>query len=159
MLSEEIFVSEVGNALDRVSYFSYSDNSISMLGTPILWGDGYFTFGFQKLDPGFEMGEYLFVGPERIEGLSVVGLQMTPVVTNPGVDTSELDPNKQVHTPGPVVADYWRETSDSFMVKFALPAHQTKSFYDVDGGRPLLMVFPGHRIEFPVTITSMDCPF
>ena len=160
-LSDEIFVSELGNAVDRFSYFSYADDSILVFGTPILWADGYFTFGLEKLNADIQMGEYLFAGPAAVGGLSVVGLEMTPVVMTPGVDTSELDPNKRrgVQTPSAVVADYWYETEDSFAVKFALPLGQTTRFYDIDNGRPLSMVLPGYNIEFPVTITSMDCPF
>ena len=160
-LSDEIFVSELGNAVDRFSYFSYADDSILVFGTPILWADGYFTFGLEKLNADIQMGEYLFAGPAAVGGLSVVGLEMTPVVMTPGVDTSELDPNKRrgVQTPSAVVADYWYETEDSFAVKFALPPGQTTRFYDIDNGRPISMVLPGYNIEFPVTITSMDCPF
>ena len=160
-LSDEIFVSELGNAVDRFSYFSYADDSILVFGTPILWADGYFTFGLEKLNADIQMGEYLFAGPAAVGGLSVVGLEMTPVVMTPGVDTSELDPNKRrgVQTPSAVVADYWYETEDSFAVKFALPLGQTTRFYDIDNGRPLSLVLPGYNIEFPVTITSMDCPF
>ena len=160
-LSDEIFVSELGNAVDRFSYFSYADDSILVFGTPILWADGYFTFGLEKLNADIQMGEYLFAGPAAVGGLSVVGLEMTPVVMTPGVDTSELDPNKGrgVQTPSAVVADYWYETEDSFAVKFALPLGQTTRFYDIDNGRPISMVLPGYNIEFPVTITSMDCPF
>ena len=160
-LSDEIFVSELGNAVDRFSYFSYADDSILVFGTPILWADGYFTFGLEKLNADIQMGEYLFAGPAAVGGLSVVGLEMTPVVMTPGVDTSELDPNKRrgVQTPSAVVADYWYETEDSFEVKFVLPRGQTSRFYDIDNGRPISMVLPGYNIEFPVTITSMDCPF
>ena len=160
-LSDEIFVSELGNAVDRVSYFSYADDSILVLGTPILWADGYFTFGLDKFTSDIQIGEYLFAGPAEVGGLSVVGLEMTPVVMTPGVDTSGLDPNKGrgVQTPSAVVADYWYETEDSFAVKFALPRDQTARFYDIDSGRRLSMVLPGYNIEFPVTITSMDCPF
>ena len=131
------------------------------MGTPILWADGYFTFGFDKLAADVQIGEYLFAGPAEVAGLSAVGLEMTPVVMTPGMDTSELDPNKGrgVQTPGAVVADYWYETEDSFAVKFALPLGQTTRFYDIDNGRPISMVLPGYNIEFPVTITSMDCPF
>ena len=76
-------------------------------------------------------------GLRTLAGLSVVGLEMTPVVMTPGVDTSELDPNKRrgVQTPNAVVADYWYETEDSFAVKFALPLGQTTRFYDIDSGR------------------------
>ena len=160
-LSDEIFVSELGNAVDRFSYFSYADDSILVFGTPILWADGYFTFGLDKLNSDIQIGEYLFAGPTEVAGLSAVGLEMTPVVMTPGVDTSELDPNKGrgVQTPGAVVADYWYETEDSFAVKFALPLGQTTRFYDIDNGRPISMVLPGYNIEFPVTITSMNCPF
>ena len=161
LLSDEIFVSELGNAVDRFSYFSYADDSILVFGTPILWADGYFTFGLDKFTSDIQIGEYLFAGPAEVGGLSVVGLEMTPVVMTPGVDTSELDPNKRrgVQTPSAVVADYWYETEDSFAVKFVLPRGQTYRFYDIDNGRPISMVLPGYNIEFPVTITSMDCPF
>ena len=161
LLSDEIFVSELGNAVDRFSYFSYADDSILVFGTPILWADGYFTFGLDKFTSDIQIGEYLFAGPAEVGGLSVVGLEMTPVVMTPGVDTSELDPNKRrgVQTPSAVVADYWYETEDSFAVKFVLSRGQTSRFYDIDNGRPISMVLPGYNIEFPVTITSMDCPF
>ena len=127
LLSDEIFVSELGNAVDRFSYFSYADDSILVFGTPILWADGYFTFGLDKFTSDIQIGEYLFAGPAEVGGLSVVGLEMTPVVMTPGVDTSELDPNKRrgVQTPSAVVADYWYETEDSFAVKFVLPRGQT----------------------------------
>ena len=161
MLSDEIFVSELGNAVDTGDWFAYTDNSISVIGTPILWADGYFTFGLDKFTSDIQIGEYLFAGPAEVGGLSVVGLEMIPVVMTPGVDTSELDPNKGrgVQTPSAVVADYWYETEDSFAVKFALPPGQTTRFYDIDSGRRLSMVLPGYNIDFPVTITSMDCPF
>ena len=160
-LSDEIFVSELGNAVDTGDWFAYTDNSISVIGTPILWADGYFTFGLDKFTSDIQIGEYLFAGPAEVGGLSVVGLEMTPVVMTPGVDTSELDPNKRrgVQTPSAVVADYWYETEDSFEVKFVLSRGQTSRFYDIDNGRPISMVLPGYNIEFPVTITSMDCPF
>ena len=159
LLSDDIFVSELGNAVDVVNWFSFTDNSIFVVGTPILWADGYFTFGLDKLAADVQIGEYLFAGPADVAGLSVVGLEMTPVVTTPGVDTSELDPNSGVQTPNAVVADYWYETEDSFAVKFALPLGQTTRFYDIDSGRRLRVVLPGYNLEFPVTITTMDCPF
>ena len=161
LLSDDIFVSELGNAVDVVNWFSFTDNSIFVVGTPILWADGYFTFGLDKLAADVQIGEYLFAGPAEVAGLSTVGLQMTPVVRTPGVDSSELDPNKRrgVQTPNAVVADYWYETEDSFAVKFALPRGQTFRFYDTNNGRPISMVLPGYNIEFPVTITTMDCPF
>ena len=144
--------------MDKFSPFSHFGASISVLGTPILWGDGYFTFGFDKRDPEFAMGEYLLAGPEKVDGYSVAGLQMTPVARAIGVDTS-VDPNTgdRLQTPSAVVADYWRETEDSFMVKFALPVDQTSRFHEV--ARSLIMVFPRHNIEFPVTTTSLECPF
>ena len=161
LLADDIFVSELGNAIDTGDWFSFADNSIFVMGTPILWADGYFTFGLDKRAADVQFGEYLFAGPAVVAGLSAVGLQMTPVVMTPGVDTSELDPNKGrgVQTPSAVVADYWYETEDSFAVKFALPRDQTARFYDIDSGRRLSMVLPGYNIDFPVTITSMDCPF
>ena len=161
LLADDIFVSELGNAVDTGDWFSFTDSSIFVMGTPILWADGYFTFGFDKLAADVQIGEYLFAGPAEVAGLSAVGLEMIPVVMTPGVDTSELDPNKGrgVQTPSAVVADYWYETEDSFAVKFALPRDQTARFYDIDSGRRLSMVLPGYNIDFPVTITSMDCPF
>ena len=117
--------------MDTASFFSYAEGSISVIGTPILWADGYFTFGLKKLTPELRMGEYLFAGPGELAGRSVIGLEMTPVVAVPGVDTREFDPNRRagVETPSAVVAEYWRETDDSFMVKFPLPGWANRKVF------------------------------
>ncbi len=162
MLSDGVFVSELGNAVDAASFFSYAGGSISVIGTPILWADGYFTFGFKKLTPELQMGEYLFAGPGELAGHSVAGLRMIPVVIAPGVDTSELDPNRRtgLETPSAVVAEYWRETEDSFTVKFPLPSGQTSRFFDDTGTfRPIRLVFSGHDIELVITVALVECPF
>ena len=161
LLSDGIFVSDLGNAVDSASFFSYAEGSISMIGTPILWADGYFTLGFKKLTPELRIGEYLFAGPGELAGRSVIGLEMTPIVTAPGVDTREFDPNRLtgVETPSAVVAGYWRESDDSFMVKFPLPAGQTARFFDhPESNRPIRLVFPGHDIELPITVALVECP-
>ena len=147
--------------MDTTSFFSYAEGSISVIGTPILWADGYFTFGFKKLTSELRMGEYLFAGPGELAGHSVVGLQMVPIVAAPGVDTRELDPNRRtgIETPSAIVAEYWRENEDSFMVKFPLPAGQTARFFDdADTHRPIRLVFQGHDIEVTVTVAFVECP-